>query len=191
MKANLFTILTAVLVLTLIMVGCAPSAAQTQQAPTQAAVPTLEPTGTPVPVPTATETPVPTQTPLPTPTKVPLADISGVVKEYGFVPYTGDFTCVAPGCAEYVDQSTGLLMQTFLDGSGFKITLGWPINNKLGLFKKVITELYPDLATDIISAIPATGNSGDVVSAFGSDQNYNWDVGGIWYMAIFVNVVPK
>jgi hypothetical protein len=183
MTKNRFALIALSVILLTALVGCGSIAPQATATPV--------PTETPVPLPTVTSTPVPTQTPLPVPTKVSLPDISGVVKEYGLVPYTGDFTCVAPDCEEYTDQSTGLLMQMFSDGSGFKITLGWPINNKLGLFKKVLTELYPDLATDIINAIPATGNSGDVVLAFGSDQNYNWDVSGVWYMAIFVHIAPK
>ena len=162
-----------------------------QVQPTATAMPTNTPTVIPTLVPTETPVPLPTVTSTPVPTKVYLPDISGVVVEYGLVPYTGDFTCVAPDCEEYADQSTGLLMQMFSDGSGFKITLGWPIDNKLWLFKKVITKLYPDMAAEIIKAIPTTGKSGDFIFANGSDQIYNWDVSGVWYMAIFVHIAPK
>lgn len=156
-----------------------------------------QPTATPVPsdtsAPTVTQTPttLPTQTPLPTPTKVPLADLSLVIQKYAFVPYTGDFTCPAPDCIEYVNKKTGLLMEMFSDGSGFNVLLGWPIENKIALLKNVLTELYPDLATEIMNAIPTKGNSGEVIHGNGSNENYNWDVSGIWFLSIFVKITPR
>jgi len=97
-----------VMVATLLLAACAPSASQiaTAIAQTQAAMPTptILPTNTPLP----TYTPLPTATPLPTITSTPVpATVVEVIEDLGFTQVPG-FSCSDQACNAYDNNSLGM-----------------------------------------------------------------------------------
>jgi hypothetical protein len=77
------------------------------------------------------------------------------------------------------------------DGSMFSLVLAKEPVLSISLVNNVLTELYPDLASEIIKAIPTKGNSGELINGNGGNENYNWTVTGIWGFYIEVDIVSK
>lgn len=179
--------LTVMFSVSLFLSGC--GASQAVNTPTPAATQTPQPTETSIP----TNTPIPTVVPTIAPTSIPLRDPTTVLKENGFISYSSDFLCSAPGCNAYIENVTKLIAESAADGSKFSLVANASsdINRQIILLSKVFVSLYPDLVTDIMRAIPLTGTSGDVINVTGSNARYAWSVSGIWGFNAKVDITPK
>jgi hypothetical protein len=158
--------------------------------------PTSMPTLTPLPTdtPTPTNTPIPTLTPTVKPTAIPLPDPTAVLKENGFIPYSGDFKCSEPGCKSYIDNVSNLVIEILQDGSKFSFVLNGylDIGRQVNLLNKMLTALYPtDFVAEIMGVVPRNGNSGDLINYTGGKGNYDWFVSGVWGFYVEVDISPK